>query len=251
MLSQRRIRLLLIAAVVLMVTIFYYSGDAGTIQNQRFYRSTVAAIDAHREAKEAASKQNIQPQKPAPPKPVEENAKPVVQEADGVKATTPKGASEEMEEIPIAGRTTMTVPKNRGQDSQKQESALASSEDGLEVKNELNAILKRSPIVIFSKSYCPYSKRAKTILLERYNIVPAPHVVELDQHAMGQQLQSLLAKNTGRRTVPNVLVNGKSIGGGDDVTALDEKDELASTLKNLGGKWIQEVNRKDQTKQAE
>ncbi|KEY83432.1 glutaredoxin [Aspergillus fumigatus] len=226
MLSQRRIRLLLIAAVVLMVTIFYYSGDAGTIQNQRFYRSTVAAIDAHREAKEAASKQNIQPQKPAPPKPVEENAKPVVQEADGVKATTPKGASEEMEEIPIAGRTTMTVPKNRGQDSQKQESALASSEDGLEVKNELNAILKRSPM-------------------------PAPHVVELDQHAMGQQLQSLLAKNTGRRTVPNVLVNGKSIGGGDDVTALDEKDELASTLKNLGGKWIQEVNRKDQTKQAE
>ncbi|EAL90238.1 hypothetical protein ACP6JB_002999 [Aspergillus fumigatus] len=226
MLSQRRIRLLLIAAVVLMVTIFYYSGDAGTIQNQRFYRSTVAAIDAHREAKEAASKQNVQPQKPAPPKPVEENAKPVVQEADGVKATTPKGASEEMEEIPIAGRTKMTVPKNRGQDSQKQESALASSEDDLEVKNELNAILKRSPM-------------------------PAPHVVELDQHAMGQQLQSLLAKNTGRRTVPNVLVNGKSIGGGDDVTALDEKDELASTLKNLGGKWIQEVNRKDQTKQAE
>ncbi|KAM0089579.1 hypothetical protein ACP6JD_007099 [Aspergillus fumigatus] len=215
MLSQRRIRLLLIAA-----------GDAGTIQNQRFYRSTVAAIDAHREAKEAASKQNVQPQKPAPPKPVEENAKPVVQEADGVKATTPKGASEEMEEIPIAGRTKMTVPKNRGQDSQKQESALASSEDDLEVKNELNAILKRSPM-------------------------PAPHVVELDQHAMGQQLQSLLAKNTGRRTVPNVLVNGKSIGGGDDVTALDEKDELASTLKNLGGKWIQEVNRKDQTKQAE
>jgi glutaredoxin len=106
-------------------------------------------------------------------------------------------------------------------------------------------------VVIFSKSYCPYSKRAKTILLEKYNIVPAPHVVELDQHAMGQQLQSLLAKNTGRRTVPNVLVNGKSIGGGDDVTALDEKDELASTLKNLGGKWIQEVNRKDQTKQAE
>ncbi|EAW22959.1 glutaredoxin [Aspergillus fischeri NRRL 181] len=251
MLSQRRIRLLLMAAVVLMVTIFYYSGDAGTIQNQRFYRSTVAAIDAHREAKEAASKQNVQPQKPAPPKPVEENAKPVVQEADGVKAAIPKGASEEMEEIPIAGRTKMTVPKNRNQDSPKQEPAPASSEDDPEAKNELNAILKRSPIVIFSKSYCPYSKRAKTILLEKYNIVPAPHVVELDQHAMGQQLQSLLAKNTGRRTVPNVLVNGKSIGGGDDVTALDEKDELASTLKNLGGKWIQEVNRKDQKKQAE
>ncbi|GFF56343.1 60S ribosomal protein L9-B [Aspergillus udagawae] len=250
MFSQRRIRLLLIAAVVLMVTIFYYSGDAGTIQNQRFYRSTVAAIDAHREAKEAASKQNVQPQKPAAPKPVE-NAKPVVKEADGVKAAIPKGASEEMKEIPIAGRTKMTVPKNKNQDPPKQQPDPASSEDDPAVKNELNAILKRSPIVIFSKSYCPYSKRAKSILLEKYNIVPAPHVVELDQHAMGQQLQSLLAENTGRRTVPNVLVNGKSIGGGDDVTALDEKDELASTLKSLGGKWIQEVDRKDQNKQAE
>ncbi|KAF7180207.1 hypothetical protein CNMCM7691_009374 [Aspergillus felis] len=244
MFSQRRIRLLLVAVVVLMVTIFYFSGDAGTIQNQRFYRSTVAAIDAHREAKEAASKQNVQPQKPAPSKPVEENAKPVVEEADRVKVAIPKGASEEMEEIPIAGRTKMTVPKNKNQDPPKQEPAPASSEDDSEVKNELNAILKRSPIVIFSKSYCPYSKRAKSILLEKYKIVPAPHVVELDQHAMGPQLQSLLAENTGRRTVPNVLVNGKSIGGGDDVTALDEKDELASTLKSLGGKWIQEVDRK-------
>ncbi|RHZ66223.1 glutaredoxin [Aspergillus thermomutatus] len=257
MLSQRRIRLLLIAAVVLMVTIFYYSvplpytGDAGTIQNQRFYRSTVAAIEAHRETKEAASKQDVQPQKPAPQKPVEENVKPVVEEADTVKVAIPKGASEEMEEISIAGRTKMTVPKNKDQDSSKQEPAQASSEDDSEVKNELNAILKRSPIVIFSKSYCPYSKRAKSILLDKYNIVPAPHVVELDQHAMGKQLQLLLAKNTGRHTVPNVLVNGKSIGGGDDVTALDEKDELASTLKSLGGKWVQEVDRKDQNKQAE
>jgi hypothetical protein len=87
----------------------------------------------------------VQAQKPAPPKPVEENAKPVVQEADGVKAAIPKGASEEMEEISIAGRTKMTVPKNRNQDSPKQEPAPASSEDDPEVKDELNAILKRSP----------------------------------------------------------------------------------------------------------
>lgn len=73
--------------------------------------------------------------------------------------------------------------------------------------------------------------------------MPAPFVVELDKHPLGPQLQNILAEKTGRRTVPNVLVNGKSIGGGDDVTALDESDELVSTLKDLGGKWIQEVNR--------
>ena len=70
-------------------------------------------------------------------------------------------------------------------------------------------------------------------------------MVELDQHALGQPLQALLAENTGRRTVPNVLVSGRSIGGGDDVVALDEKDELASTFKKLGGQWIQEVSRKE------
>lgn len=93
-------------------------------------------------------------------------------------------------------------------------------------------------MIIFSKSYCPFSKKAKTILLERYTISPKPFVVELDQHPIGSSLQDLLGQNTGRRTVPNVLVNGKSIGGGDDIAALDQSDELASTLMGLGGKWM-------------
>lgn len=84
--------------------------------------------------------------------------------------------------------------------------------------------------------------------MDQYSIVPAPYVVELDHHALGKQLQSLLGDNTGRRTVPNVLVNGRSIGGGDDVTALHEKGELASTLTSLGGKWLQEVKRKEVSK---
>lgn len=70
-------------------------------------------------------------------------------------------------------------------------------------------------------------------------------MVELDQHPLGPQLQALLGENTGRRTVPNVLVSGRSIGGGDDVAALDEKDELASTLKSYGGKWLQGVSHKE------
>lgn len=71
-------------------------------------------------------------------------------------------------------------------------------------------------------------------------------MVELDHHKLGRALQSVLGESTGRRTVPNVLVNGKSIGGGDDVSALDQEDQLASTLNNLGGKWIQEVTRRSQ-----
>ncbi|KAK7989179.1 hypothetical protein PG989_009494 [Apiospora arundinis] len=42
------------------------------------------------------------------------------------------------------------------------------------VEATLNEILKKSPVVIFSKSYCPFSKRAKGVLLEKYTIDPAP-----------------------------------------------------------------------------
>lgn len=98
-------------------------------------------------------------------------------------------------------------------------------------------------VIVFSKSYCPYSAKAKRILLETYSIVPPPHVVELDQHPLGHELQAVLAETTGRRTVPNVMVLGKSIGGGDDMAALDETGELAATLKRLAGKQIVQISR--------
>jgi glutaredoxin len=96
-------------------------------------------------------------------------------------------------------------------------------------------------VIIFSKSYCPYSKKAKHILLDKYNIVPEPYVVELDQSPIGQQLQAFLHKSTGRRTVPNILLMGKSIGGGDDIEELDQTDSLIEKVKEIGGSRITQV----------
>lgn len=67
-------------------------------------------------------------------------------------------------------------------------------------------------------------------------------MVEIDQHPLGTKLQSVLEKMTGRRTVPNILINGKSIGGGDDVEALDHESALADKIKSMGGKRVMEVN---------
>lgn len=78
-------------------------------------------------------------------------------------------------------------------------------------------------------------------MLDKYTIVPAPFVVELDEHSLGAELQTALEKTTGRRTVPNVLINGKSIGGGDDVAALDSGVELVNKVKSMGGKRIMEA----------
>ena len=90
-------------------------------------------------------------------------------------------------------------------------------------------------MVIFSKSYCPYSKRAKGILLEKYSIDPPPYVVELDEHPLGAKIQSRLGAMTQRTTVPNIMVNGKSIGGGDEISELDGRKTLIDKFKSVMG----------------
>lgn len=86
--------------------------------------------------------------------------------------------------------------------------------------------------------------KAKTILLDKYNIVPSPFVVELDEHPLGLKLQNLLAENTDRRTVPNIMVSGRSIGGGDEISALHEEGKLIDKIRSLGDKRIMEVSLK-------
>lgn len=129
------------------------------------------------------------------------------------------------------------VPKPAVLDTQQDGAAVAAAA----AQEEFARILKESPLVIFSKSYCPHSMKAKRILLSSFTITPTPFVVELDQHELGHELQDLLLQKTGRRTVPNVLVAGKSIGGGDDVQDLWVSGKMEETLKKVGGKLIKSV----------
>ena len=76
-----------------------------------------------------------------------------------------------------------------------------------------------------------------------YSMSPPPYVVELDEHSLGSGLQSALERLTGRRTVPNIMINGKSIGGGDEVEELHEDDELANTISAMVGKRMTKVER--------
>ena len=61
---------------------------------------------------------------------------------------------------------------------------------------------------------------------------------------MGAKLQEALGKATQRRTVPNILIGGVSIGGGDEVVAMDAEDKLLGKIKELGGKRMVEVKKK-------
>ena len=65
-------------------------------------------------------------------------------------------------------------------------------------------------------------------------------VVELDTmgEARNGEVQAILKDMTGRVTVPNIFVGGKSIGGGDDLLALQRKGKLAPMLKEMGCRFV-------------
>lgn len=43
---------------------------------------------------------------------------------------------------------------------------------------------------------------------------------------------------TGRKTVPNILINGMTIGGSDDIAELDSRGTLIDKVKSMGGKRV-------------
>ncbi|KAG9441767.1 hypothetical protein H6P81_017621 [Aristolochia fimbriata] len=74
-------------------------------------------------------------------------------------------------------------------------------------------VIYSNKIAIFSKSYCPYSIRAKNVFSR---LSEEPYIVELDLRDDGSEMQDVLLDLVGRRTVPQVFVHGKHIGGSDD-----------------------------------
>ncbi|KAI0709564.1 thioredoxin-like protein [Cerioporus squamosus] len=94
-------------------------------------------------------------------------------------------------------------------------------------------VKEQYPLVVFSKTYCPYSRSAKT-LLASYEIEPAPKIVELNVRSDGPQVQAILARLTGRSTVPNILLKGSSIGGSDDIHQMHDEHRLKRLLEEGG-----------------
>jgi glutaredoxin 3 len=58
--------------------------------------------------------------------------------------------------------------------------------------------------------------------------------IELDVESDGSEIQDALKEWTGQRTVPNVFINGKHIGGCDDTMALNNDGKLVSLLTEAG-----------------
>ncbi|KAH8724929.1 thioredoxin-like protein [Phaeosphaeriaceae sp. PMI808] len=246
--SQRRMRLFGVLVLVTIVVLVYMSRAAHQTQTSDFYTKTQQALQEreHAEAAKQRDAESVQLRLKA----AEEQAK----RAAADKYTSIKDAVEGPGKKGVAGRVEIDsqddkkVPGVAAQGGRTREQAAMQKDETMEdheVEEEMNAILRKSAVIIFSKTYCPHSMKAKHILLEKYRIVPEPYVVELDINPLGQKLQALLAHMTGRRTVPNVLLIGKSIGGGDEMEEFDQTDTLAKKFKEIGGSRITEVEHRE------
>ncbi|MFT3773694.1 MAG: glutaredoxin 3 [Minicystis sp.] len=79
-------------------------------------------------------------------------------------------------------------------------------------------------VLIYLTNWCPYCRAAKDLLGDkdvRYT------EIDVDDR---QDLRRWLVSATGQRTVPQVFINGKSVGGYSDISALDEAGELDTLL---------------------
>lgn len=133
------------------------------------------------------------------------------------------------------------------------ESARDTLSDKTPTQTQIEEVIALQPMVMFSKSTCPFCMKAK----QAFASIEAPMpVVELD--SMGPEraaeIQDHLMTLTGARTVPRVFINHKFIGGGTDVLNLLESGELKTLVEealeehmgDLEGKEIGEIAKSEE-----
>merc|ERR1712113_306237 len=99
---------------------------------------------------------------------------------------------------------------------------------GSDAMAEVQRLISTEPLVVFSKTYCSFSIRAKQLL----KMLNAPFTaVELNTVNDGSGMQAALRELTGRRTVPNIFLEGNALGGCDELMHLNATGELTKLLQ--------------------
>ncbi len=80
-------------------------------------------------------------------------------------------------------------------------------------------------VTMYSTAVCPYCVRAEMLLKQR-------GVTEIEKIRIDQdpEQRAKMMERTGRRTVPQIYIGDKHIGGYDDLAALDRANGLVPLL---------------------
>lgn len=80
-------------------------------------------------------------------------------------------------------------------------------------------------IVIYSGPDCPYCQRAKMLLKSK-----GAEFEEINVRVDEAKREEMIQKSNGRRTIPQIFINGQHIGGFDDLSALNQQGKLDPLL---------------------
>jgi glutaredoxin 3 len=80
-------------------------------------------------------------------------------------------------------------------------------------------------VEIYTTTYCPFCTRAKSLLKSK-NIA----FVEIDVTEDDALRAKMIELSGGRRSVPEIFINGKIIGGFDELKALNDAGKLDGLL---------------------
>lgn len=81
-------------------------------------------------------------------------------------------------------------------------------------------------VVMYSTQICPYCMRAEHLLKNRGVEHIEKILIDHDPDKMQEMMQ-----RTGRRTVPQIFIGEKHVGGFDDLSELDMEDGLLPLLE--------------------
>jgi glutaredoxin 3 len=81
------------------------------------------------------------------------------------------------------------------------------------------------PITIYTTSWCPYCRAAKSLLDKK-----GAAYEEIDVDGKPELRQTMTARAGGRTSVPQIFIAGRHVGGSDDIHALDARGELDRLL---------------------
>jgi glutaredoxin 3 len=80
-------------------------------------------------------------------------------------------------------------------------------------------------VIIYTKSYCPYCVKAKSLL-----DLKGAQYQEINAEE-GNHFEEMLKKSNGMKTVPQIFIGDLHVGGCDDLYALDKQGKLDDILK--------------------
>ncbi|PXW85389.1 glutaredoxin 3 [Nitrosomonas sp. Nm84] len=80
-------------------------------------------------------------------------------------------------------------------------------------------------VIMYTTGFCPYCKMAENLL--RAKGVQDIEKIRID---LEPAQRAEMMDKTGRRTVPQIYIGERHVGGYDDLTQLDRKGELLALL---------------------